>query len=150
MNKLAIINWLVSAYLRDPQPGYCQDIGVRVVLVPLGEFLSFLASINANIADVLKEYKGKLIEDILTPEGERLIGIREEVFAAEVIDAEEWPEYMTASDLAAGLNLPPEATRKKLERLAKKYDCFVDTDSPRSGEAKRMYRVADVLHKLKK
>jgi hypothetical protein len=56
-----------------------------------------------------------------------------------------WPEYMSAKDLSNRLGLPPDATRKKLERLAGKYDCFIDNESPRRGEAKRLYRVADVL-----
>jgi hypothetical protein len=63
-------------------------------------------------------------------------------------DAVPWPEYMSAGDLAGRLGLPPEATRKKLERLAERFDCFIENESPRKNEARRLYRVADVLPHL--
>lgn len=55
------------------------------------------------------------------------------------------PEYMDWRDLAKALGLRAEPTRKKLERLAKKYDCFIENESPRRGDTKRLYRTADVL-----
>lgn len=62
-------------------------------------------------------------------------------------DAAPWPEYMSAADLAARCGLPPESTRKKLERLAEKSDCYIENESPRVRETRRLYRVADVrLH----
>ena len=60
-------------------------------------------------------------------------------------DAGLWPAYMSAADLATRLGLPPEATRKKLERRAGRSDCYIENESPRRGEAKRLYRVEDVL-----
>lgn len=61
-----------------------------------------------------------------------------------------WPDYMSANDLAARLGLPLAATRKKLERLAEKYDCRVENESPRRGEPRWFYRVADVLPELRR
>lgn len=60
-----------------------------------------------------------------------------------------WPEYMSAKDLAERLGLPREGTRKKLERLADKYDCSIENESPRRGECRRLYRTADVLPHLR-
>jgi hypothetical protein len=60
-------------------------------------------------------------------------------------------EYLSANDLADRLGLPREATRKKLERFAKKHrGCYYDHDLPRKGEARRYYRVADVLPHLQR
>jgi hypothetical protein len=60
-----------------------------------------------------------------------------------------WPAYLSAAELAKRLDLPKESTRKKLERLAKKMDCFQESESPRIGEARKLYRVADVLDKIR-
>jgi len=65
-------------------------------------------------------------------------------------DLAPWPEYMTANDLAARLLLQRQATRKKLERLAKRIDCRREVESPRKGEAKWTYRVQTVLPELRK
>jgi hypothetical protein len=50
-----------------------------------------------------------------------------------------WPEFMSANDLADRLQMPREATRKKLERLGEKCDCFREVESPAKGEPKKLY-----------
>jgi hypothetical protein len=69
---------------------------------------------------------------------------------ATAVDDAPWPEYMSAQDLAHRLNLPREATRKKLKRLANKYDCSIPVESPRRGESRTLYHVKTVLPELRK
>jgi hypothetical protein len=82
-------------------------------------------------------------------DGERHHAQMSEDSAIEPPADELWPAYMSARDLADRLCLSREATRKKLARLAANHDCFIENESPRKGEAKRLYRVADVLPELR-
>jgi hypothetical protein len=97
--------------------------------------------------DRLRQWENLLRDPVLPPQAEPSFDGGQKAAADQDVP---WPDYMSAADLAERLGLEREATRKKLERMAKRFDCFVDNESRRKGEAKRLYRVADVLPDLRR